>query len=583
MLHEVVKYARRECPEAEPGFAPKDVRWAISLSSSGKYLGLLELGDTTLRRNPGRRFGKAPDLRQDELIAGGDTKSHFLVETLVVVAAFGKPGEVSKSERKRKYFISLLKQAASVVPVLSAAAAVLEDEAAIRCLHDQLSETKAKSTDKATLCIDGAFPVQSDAWHDWWRSFRAGLAEAKAASGGKMLCFLTGEAVEPAATHDKIKGLPGANPVGATLIGFDKDAFESYGLEQSANAAMSEEIAKIYQAGLNDLIPHHSTRLGNVQVVHWYRSTAAAADDPLAWLEESPEAAEADAQIRARKLLTAIRDGTRPDLAGNTYYALTLSGNGGRVMVRDWMEGGFEELVGAIGAWFSDLAIVGPQGGGMARSPRFSRVLGGLVRDPREVPAPMGAKLFHAAVRGEPIPFAAMAQALARVRVDFMQGNTLSPVRMGLLRAYCARKERIEKGLTGMTETVEPGLREDLASPAYQYGRLMAVLAGVQRAALGDVGADVIQRYYAAASSTPALVFGRLVRTAQFHLGKVKQEKPGLAWWYEERIADICTRIGTSMPATLTLEEQGLFALGYYQQLAAMRAPKENEKQEGEQ
>ena len=36
------------------------------------------------------------------------------------------------------------------------------------------------------------------------------------------------------------------------------------------------------------------------------------------------------------------------------------------------------------------------------------------------------------------------------------------------------------------------------------------------------------------------------------------------------------------MPATLTLEEQGLFALGYYQQLAAQRSPKENNKEEGE-
>jgi CRISPR-associated protein Csd1 len=150
---------------------------------------------------------------------------------------------------------------------------------------------------------------------------------------------------------------------------------------------------------------------------------------------------------------------------------------------------------------------------------------------------------------------------------------------MGLIRAYFARKHRLEKGVTEMTETVQPELTGDLVSPAYQCGRLMAVLAGVQHAALGEVGADVIQRYYAAASTTPALVFGRLVRGAQFHLGKLN---PGLAWWYEDRIAEICGRIGTSMPATLTLEEQGLFALGYYQQLAAQRSPKENNKTEGE-
>ena len=587
MLHELVNYARRECPDAEPGFAPKDVPWAISLSSSGQFLGLLPLRTTDAKNDRGKIFPKAPDFSQGELIAGGETKSHFLVETLAVVAGFGKPDEVAKNAAKRKYFISLLKQASASVPAICAAAPVLEDEQAMDRLRRQLAEAKARPTEKATFCMDGAFPVECDAWHDWWRSFRSGLTQPET-STDRMLCLVTGDPVQPAATHPKISGLPGANPSGATLIGFDKDAFQSYGLEQSANAAMSEGVAKAYQAGLNDLIRHHGTRLGNVLIVHWFRSTVAPEDDPLAWLQDSTESSEADAQIRARKLLTAIRDGSRPDLASNTYYALSLSGNGGRVMVRDWMEGAFEDLAGAIDAWFSDLAIARPYGGGVALPPRFGGLLSALVRDRKpgqdreDAPAPQAARLFRAAVRAEPIPFAVMTQALARARMQFIQGNPPNLARMGLLRAYFARKQRIAKGAVEMTETVQPGLTEDLPSPPYQCGRLMAVLASLQHAALGDVGADVIQRYYAAASSTPALVFGRLVRTAQFHLGKVKQDAPGLAWWYEDRIADICTRIGKSMPATLTLEEQGLFALGYYQQLAALRAPKENDTKGGD-
>lgn len=580
MIHELVKYARRQCPDSEPGFAAKEVRWAVSVNGSGEYLGLLELGDTTARLNRGKRFSRAPDLSQGELIARGEVKSHFLVETLAVVAGFGKSEEVAKSRAKRDFFISTLRRAATCLPGLAAAASVLEDPAAMGRLCNQLTEAKAKSTDKATFCIDGAFPLESDAWHDWWRAFRASLAPP-AASADKMLCLVTGDAVQPVATHPKIGGLPGANPSGAALIGFDKDAFQSYGLEQSANAAMSAETAKAYQSGLNDLIRNHSTRLGDVVVVHWYRATVPVEDDPLSWLEEQPEHAEADARIRAQKLLTAIREGARPDLAGNTYYALALSGNGGRAMVRDWMEGDFESLADAVNAWFDDLAMVRPDGGGIAAPPRFFALRCALVRDPKKdvVPAPLAAKLFRAAVGAEPIPFTVMAQALLRARVDFMSGDASSPARMGLIRAYFARQSRLLKGTTEMMETVQPELTEGLVSPAYQCGRLMAVLASVQRAALVDVGADVIQRYYAAASSTPALVFGRLVRGAQFHLGKLR---PGLAWWYEERIADICGRIGTSMPAILTLEEQGLFALGYYQQLAAQRAPKENGKAEGE-
>lgn len=119
---------------------------------------------------------------------------------------------------------------------------------------------------------------------------------------------------------------------------------------------------------------------------------------------------------------------------------------------------------------------------------------------------------------------------------------------------------------------MQPTLYPDHPEPAYQCGRMLAVLAGLQRAALGDVGAGVVQRYYPAFSQMPGLVLGRLVANARNHLGKLEG---GLAWWYEERIAEIMTRIGERAPRTLGLEGQGLFALGYYQQLAALRVRKD--------
>ena len=112
---------------------------------------------------------------------------------------------------------------------------------------------------------------------------------------------------------------------------------------------------------------------------------------------------------------------------------------------------------------------------------------------------------------------------------------------------------------------MKPYLNEEHPAPAYHCGRMMAVLAKLQQAALGNVGAGVVQRYYAAASTTPALVLGRLVRGGQFHLNKLE---PGLAHWYEEKLGSIAAQLGDSVPQTLTLEEQSLFALGYYQQLA---------------
>ena len=108
-------------------------------------------------------------------------------------------------------------------------------------------------------------------------------------------------------------------------------------------------------------------------------------------------------------------------------------------------------------------------------------------------------------------------------------------------------------------------LNPDHPDPAYHCGRLMAIFAALQYRALGNVGAGVVQRYYAAASSTPALVLGRLTRSAQFHLDKLER---GGAYYFEGLLAEVWSHIRDRVPATLSLEQQSLFALGYYQQIA---------------
>ena len=124
-------------------------------------------------------------------------------------------------------------------------------------------------------------------------------------------------------------------------------------------------------------------------------------------------------------------------------------------------------------------------------------------------------------------------------------------------------------------------LNPDHPEPAYHCGRLLAALAELQYAALGDVGAGVIQRYYAAASQMPGLILGRLVRNAQFHLNK--PDKPWLKSKFEEPMMEIGCKLKDGFPQILNLEGQGLFALGYYQQLAALREGKKtNETAQGE-
>lgn len=584
MLDQLYAYAERKGLAIEPGFESRDVKWGLVFDAQGRYTGVNELGDPSQKKNPGRHFRQCPCLSFSELRGGGagQPRSHALVETADTVALLTKPGESDDNLRrlagKHRWFVDTTKRLAAAVPALEPIAGALDDEGTLERIRTDLAEHKAKPTDKVTVAVANGgieFPVDSDAWHDAWRDFRKTLEPAKKPSGrgkkkkpasSEMRCFVTGELVEPMKVQPKIAGLSdvGGLSMGDVLAAFKQDAFCSYGLKQASNAAVSDEAGAAYAAALHDLIRNGSKRLASVRVAHWYKTPLPPEDDLASWLtREKDETAEFDAKSRANELLQAIRSGTRPDLAGNSYYALTLSGNSGRVMIRDWMQGPFEELVETVKAWFDDLAIVRRDGQGLAPDPKFLAVLGSTVRELKELKAPLETAMWRTALRRLPIPAEAMARALARVRIDAIQNNVHNHARMGLLKAY-----HIRQGDRHMT----PALNENHPHPAYHCGRLMAVLAELQRAALGDVGAGVIQRYYAAASTTPALVLGRLLRTSQFHVNKLE---PGLAHWFEQRKADILGRIVDTIPSNLSLDEQSLFALGYYHQMAAPRKAKQ--------
>ena len=115
-------------------------------------------------------------------------------------------------------------------------------------------------------------------------------------------------------------------------------------------------------------------------------------------------------------------------------------------------------------------------------------------------------------------------------------------------------------------------LNPESPSVAYQTGRLMAAYAALQSAALGDVGAGVVERYYTSACTAPALVMGKLATMAQYHLSKLRGDKPGLHHIYSRMLEEITCKIGTALPKTFSLEQQSEFALGYYFQNAQIRA-----------
>lgn len=579
MLNELVDYARKNL-DSEPGYTTRTARWLADISTDGQLINVLPLGD-----DKGEQTPRCPEMHN--MNAGG--RAHFLVETLQTVTLLCKPNEDEKkmagSREKQLFFIDMVRQATATTEILVPLRQFLSNAEQIELLRSRLAAEKAKPTDWLRWRIAGTDPLQDVSVLDWWRMWREadqgkGKGEEKPKRGKKadefffgsvpsgMVCFLSGEVLQPLPTQPKITGLSGVGGLGTgdVMVGFDKSSFCSFGLEQANNAAMGEKPAREYVDALNHLIKNHSRKLANALVVHWFKEPIRKEEDPLWFLSEPPELTEGTAQQSAREILESIRKGQRPVPANNHFYAMTVSGASGRVMVRDWMEGSFDELVTRIEQWFSDLEIVARDGGKSAPEPKFMAVCGSIMRDLKDLPAPTATTLWRAALAGLPIPQPIIAQAMARFRTELIEDKPFNHARMGLIKSYFIRK--------GGDHQMSVYLNKEHPEPAYQCGRLLAVLAGLQRAALGDVGAGVVQRYYVAASQTPGLTLGRLFNNAKNHLNKLDG---GLTYWYEGQIAEIMSHIQDRIPSTLNLDQQSLFALGYYQQIAANRAGKNND------
>ncbi|MEQ8819130.1 MAG: type I-C CRISPR-associated protein Cas8c/Csd1 [Sumerlaeia bacterium] len=624
MLHLLQDYAEREGLDTTPGLATKRIAALLQFTPDGAYLGVLVFDKP--KATPG-----CPNLSQPEIKGGGAGCRHFLADVAEVVTLLGAEALDDKArgklEAKHAFFTGLLRQAAEagalseLAPIVEA----LSDPSTRERIAAELAEKRVKTSDNVTFAIPNRTParlVEDRRWHPWWQEWRAGLAQAKAkkkapakksakakaapAAPSAMRDLLTGELAPPTATHDKITGLSdvGGLAMGDNLVSFKQGAFRSYGLEQSANAAMSADSAKVYSSALNHLIAHRARRFQGIKVLFWYDGEVPA---DLSELIENPETeddgfwdlcggkpevpappppdpkkdAEAAkreklrAESRAIALLGALRHGgekARTDLRQTRYHSLTISGQSGRVMVRDFTSGQFGELREAILAWFEDLAIVHREGDRLASPPKFYAVLGATVRELKELASPDQAALWNAAICRRPISDSLFIKALARLRAEMASAEPPPPnqARMGLLKAYLNRLPEHRLTTPKETNRMQTHLHKNHPAPAYHCGRLLSVLADLQYCALGKVEAGVVQRFYGAASTTPHLVLGRLFALHHHHLNKISgNARDG----YKQAIECILAYFpGQQFPTSLSLPEQALFALGYYQQSAHDRA-----------
>jgi CRISPR-associated protein Csd1 len=238
------------------------------------------------------------------------------------------------------------------------------------------------------------------------------------------------------------------------------------------------------------------------------------------------------------------------------FYALALSGNPGRVVVRDYLEATVPEVKANLQRWFEAQRITDPYGQPGKPLGIFALAASAYL-EPKDMQPRVLVSLLNTALKSQPPPAELLSRAVARNRVEADKGS-VTRQRAALIRLVL---HYTAKG----GETMEQ-------QAAYQCGRLLAELEAIQALAVPGTGATLVDKYFGMASTAPASAFGILLKLSQPHMAKLRRDKPGLAHILQERIEGITTQIGADFPRTLTLRDQGVFALGYYNQRAQDRA-----------
>lgn len=583
ILQRLYELAQREGLLDDVAFEEQHVPFVIALGKDGRYLGIGEHRGEMVK--PSRKRDaepiRIPDKGKMLLVprahgnAANQGFARFFVDTLPRVLAIN---DDDKSRRSRDTYWKQIKQAAQETsdPALKAVHAfarqiVEEPKLAARVKAD-IEGLNPNAGDRCTFAWDpdrGKTIIERAAVRDWYRRYFATATGERKAAGPTGLCQITGTVGPIPTSHSiRISGVPGGLATGVSVISYDKAAFESYGLEGTANAAIGYEAADGYARALNALIanklkgnPRTNLRTGGTLFLFWTRLPSDA-DDIMALETAQPEQVE--------RLMKSHKSGQEYHGVGadNDFYLLALSGNSARAIIRDYLEAPLPQVRDRLCRWFSDLTIADAtkDGGGQPTNlfPLWQLLLATAL-DMERVAPDVPARLVHAALKGDAIPDSVLAACVGRLRADGSDG--FRPPRLALIKLILLRRHL----------DVKETLNSDEKEPAYVCGRLLSVFEQIQYAALGDVNANVTDKFFGTFSAAPSVVVGRLYANAQNHLRKLRTDKPGSYVALDKLLTEVSgllkkendNGLQITLPRRpLSLAEQGLFALGYYHQKA---------------
>lgn len=439
--------------------------------------------------------------------------------------------------------------------------------------------------------VDGVDAIEDEEIRRSWENFQGTSQAGKDSISLTGQCLITGaENQKIALLHPKIKGVHGAKTMDRNLVSFNEPSFCSYGKDkkQGENSPISEHAAFAYGTALNQLLAdqRHTQVIGDTTIVYWSEHGISACQDfMMSFLGNN--AGIDDHTLDT--IVTHMRNGLPVDLEGveispdEPFYILGLSPNAGRISVRLFLRNTFSKLVTNLSLHQERMKLEGPSWE-KQNIPLWKTLKATVNPNGKEQAASplLSGSLFRAVLQDTKYPASAFQNILLRIFADQDKAaeggrpaiEKISHTKAAFIKAYLLKnsKEHWE-------EKLQMALNENCNDVSYVLGRMFSLLENIQQGANPGINTTIKERYFNSACATPASVFPILLKLANTHLSKLDG---GKAVYFKKKMGALMDKImmpdeGIPFPARLTLEEQGAFILGYYQETQARYKGKEEE------
>nr|WP_297398888.1 type I-C CRISPR-associated protein Cas8c/Csd1 [uncultured Marinobacter sp.] len=585
ILQALTEYYHRKQDQLAPiGFEEKEIPFLIVIDQDGRFVQLTDTRDRSEGDKLRAQMFVVPHGKGRSGAKSYETAyplwDHFgyVLGQPKVDKPDAEPSEKDAlmASRQHEAFIHKIKQIHDEIPDDASVSAVRKflsnqsEKEKVKSSPEWQEILKIKGCNLTFKLADEPFLVcQSPSVKEW-------CEQSIAADESDGICLVSGERGPIARLHGRVSGINKKPEPLCAINDGESPAFSSHGKSQGLNFPVSEKVVFEYTTALNHLLRYGSPnrfKFHETVAICWSEKDSFL-DTALPILFGGPPPDNPDKGVKTVKaLFEALHNGAyiQPD-GTQRFYILGLAPNASRIAVRFWHTGTVEEFSERLAQWFNDIQIVKY---GELEYPSVKALLRStaLLGEDKNMPPHLVGETVRAILSGLPLPASALQAVIKRIKAE---KGEVSFCRAALIKASLNRQARYnrtpEKELSVSHNPSEKRI-------GYLLGSLFAVLEKLQQDANPNLNSTIRDRYYSSASCSPKSVFGTLMRLHTHHLKKL--ENPSWRNAAQRRISDIMSDIG-EFPPHLNLEDQGLFAIGYYHQRQALYTKTETTAAEGE-